>query len=231
MRVIYVPKTISIPHFIPVITRDHGEEGKAPLKGRHVSGGRWEGESSVPLGVGLSLLMPSSTDWLWNRISRKPRIRVMDPGWEDGAILWDSTAEWNVLPSAEKKAGVGTDAYVCFASDYLEIALTFSYHFLCNDWKLPGMIPPRLLCYQKLCLWKTTFSHLQTARGIASSHRPCASLICSDLSGFFLSPYFWRTSFIVFPTIEGHHDDAKAFQILRMRAKKKKHLKTFWASS
>lgn len=163
-----------------------GRKRKALLKGW--LGGRWDGESRTPLGVGLSLLMPSSTDWLRNWISRKPRIRVMDPGWENGAILWDSTAEWNVRHQQRKKAGVGTNAYVCFASDYREIALTFSYHFLCNDWKLPGMIPPRLLCYQKLCLWKTTFSHLQTARGIASSHRPCASLICTDLSGFFLSP-------------------------------------------
>lgn len=35
----------------------------------------------------------------------------------------------------EKRIGVGSNVYLCLTSDYLQIALTFSYNFLCNDWK------------------------------------------------------------------------------------------------
>lgn len=138
-----------------------------------------------PVGLSWSLLTAGSTDWWWNWISTRPGQRIMGSSSEDGAIL---EAERNVPPSAEiiknrKREGRGRD--YCFSAT-LAIIWKLSWHsaIICSitTANSRGMSPPRLPCYQKLCLWEKTQPSLICERqgGTVTSNHPLFRFKLSD---------------------------------------------------
>lgn len=130
-------KIISVLQLISIIASDHGEKERGSVKRKATSerqkiGRRKQHSTGIgPLFVDAKFrrLMVELNLYKTKGRNNRPQLR------EWSYTLSFYWSEMYCHQQEKRRTRVGTNVYLCNTSDYLEIALTFSYNLLCNDWK------------------------------------------------------------------------------------------------